>query len=78
ALENASISLADFNITKAFVKLNQNDLNIENASVKNGFLEADFNAKFDLQKQQGNFTLIMKINFKLQITFNFSAFLIKR
>ncbi len=37
ALENASISLADFNITKAFVKLNQNDLNIENASVKNGF-----------------------------------------
>ncbi|TEY06694.1 DUF3971 domain-containing protein, partial [Campylobacter sp. US18a] len=50
-----SISLADFNITKAFVKLNQNDLNIENASVKNGFLETDFNAKFDLQKQQGNF-----------------------
>lgn len=37
ALENASISLADFNITKAFVKLNQNDLNIENASVKMAF-----------------------------------------
>lgn len=64
ALENASISLADFNITKAFVKLNQNDLNIENASVKNGFLEADFNAKFDLQKQQGNFnTQISRLYF---------------
>ncbi|HDZ5086664.1 TPA: AsmA-like C-terminal domain-containing protein [Campylobacter jejuni] len=64
ALENASISLADFNITKAFVKLNQNDLSIENASVKNGFLEADFNAKFDLQKQQGNFnTQISRLYF---------------
>lgn len=64
ALENASISLADFNFTKAFVKLNQNDLSIENASVKNGFLEADFNAKFDLQKQQGNFnTQISRLYF---------------
>ncbi|EGM2779783.1 DUF3971 domain-containing protein [Campylobacter jejuni] len=64
ALENASISLADFNITKAFVKLNQNNLNIENASVENGFLKADFNAKFDLQKQQGNFnTQISRLYF---------------
>ncbi|QOW64178.1 AsmA-like C-terminal domain-containing protein [Campylobacter hepaticus] len=55
ALDNVHISLADFNITRAFLKLNQNDLNIENASIKNGFLEADFNAKFDLEKQQGQF-----------------------
>lgn len=64
ALKNVSISLADFNITKAFVKLNQNDLSIENASVKNGFLEADFNAKFDLQKEQGKFnTQISRLYF---------------
>ncbi|MFQ6341827.1 AsmA-like C-terminal domain-containing protein [Campylobacter sp. VTCC 70190] len=64
ALENANLSLANLNVIKAFVKLNQNDLSIENASVKNGFLEANFNARLDLQKQQGQFdTQISRLYF---------------
>ena len=55
SLENANISLADFNITKAFAKLKQNELSLENASVKNNFLEADFNASLDFNAKKGIF-----------------------
>ncbi|EAJ2878538.1 DUF3971 domain-containing protein [Campylobacter coli] len=55
SLENAELSLANFKVARAFVKLNQNDLSIENASVKNEFLEADFNAKIDLANHKGIF-----------------------
>ncbi|EAW7552241.1 DUF3971 domain-containing protein, partial [Campylobacter coli] len=55
SLENAELSLSNFKVARAFVKLNQNDLSIENASVKNEFLEADFNAKIDLANHKGIF-----------------------
>ncbi|HEH4971651.1 TPA: AsmA-like C-terminal domain-containing protein [Campylobacter coli] len=64
SLENAELSLANFSVARAFVKLNQNDLSIENASVKNEFLEADFNAKIDLATHKGIFdTQISRLYF---------------
>lgn len=65
AFDNATLSLADFNVTKAFVKLKQNDLSIENANIKNGFLEANFNAKIDLINHKGIFdTQISRLYFE--------------
>ncbi|TKX32136.1 YhdP family protein [Campylobacter estrildidarum] len=55
SLENTNLSLFDFNISKALIRLNQNDLNIENANIKNDFLQANFNAKIDLQNHKGVF-----------------------
>lgn len=64
SLENAELSLANFSVARAFVKLNQNALSIENASVKNEFLEADFNAKIDLATHKGIFdTQISRLYF---------------
>ncbi|EAL5981911.1 DUF3971 domain-containing protein, partial [Campylobacter coli] len=58
------LSLANFSVARAFVKLNQNALSIENASVKNEFLEADFNAKIDLATHKGIFdTQISRLYF---------------
>ena len=54
-LENAALSLLDFNVSKAFVSLKQNDLSIKNASVKNDFLEANIDANIDLNAKKGEF-----------------------
>lgn len=54
-LKNASLSLLDFNVTQAFVYLKQDDLKIENADVKNDFLEAHFDANIDLLEKKGAF-----------------------
>ncbi|TKX31369.1 YhdP family protein [Campylobacter aviculae] len=63
-LENTNLSLADFNISKALIKLNQNDLSIENANIENDFLQANFNGKIDLENKQGNFdTQISRLHF---------------
>lgn len=54
-LDDAALSLADFRVQKAKVLLKDGNLSIENASISNGFLEADFNAQIDLERQNGLF-----------------------
>ncbi|MCX2682898.1 AsmA-like C-terminal domain-containing protein [Campylobacter sp. MIT 21-1685] len=47
-VENSQLSFANFDVSKALIQLTQNSLHIENASIKNAFLEADFAADFNL------------------------------
>ncbi|KAA6226955.1 DUF3971 domain-containing protein [Campylobacter sp. LR291e] len=64
-LNNVGISLADFVIKQANVKLKQDDLRIENASAKNEFLDSNFNANINLQTKKGSFdTHINRLHFE--------------
>lgn len=64
-LDNVGLSLANFNVKKAQIILNDNNLSIENASVKNDFLDADLNAQIDLGQKKGYFdTKISRLYFE--------------